>query len=356
VLLDARYGMGLTNFFKGKPLTTARPTTTRPTCKTGCLPLRWATPFRWEASNPAARSGVWGRHNYWAQVLSTHPHMKRTLLLAAALFAFGAAAQAQVSIIPKAGIASSTIWFKETANFVSDAETVGRVTGITSGVGFNVRLAKDGAFSVQPELLYVQKGYRVNFSNAAGSLDSRVQSNYLEVPVLARFTLGMERFNLCINAGPSFAYGLNGQYEIVSGAGAFSSTHAGKNIFGKRPDTYMGTATYYDPKSYSRVDVGLQFGGGAGSPPAPAPCLSKPGTALGSATSTKAISQTTISPFPTATPTSRTACLPWRWATPSRWAAGNFPSRVTMPVRCALRTRLGRAYLAQSPQVHRRPF
>jgi hypothetical protein len=190
--------------------------------------------------------------------------MKRTLLLAAALFAFGAAAQAQVSIIPKAGIVSSTIWFKETANFVSDAETVGRVTGITSGVGFNVRLAKDGAFSVQPELLYVQKGYRVNFSNAAGSLDSRVQFNYLEVPVLARFTLGMERFNLYINAGPSFAYGLNGQYEIVSGAGAFSSTHAGKNIFGKRPDTYMGTATYYDPKSYSRVDVGLQFGGGAG--------------------------------------------------------------------------------------------
>jgi hypothetical protein len=190
--------------------------------------------------------------------------MKKILLLSAALFAFGAVARAQVSIIPRGGLTRSTISFKETTNFIQDRKTVQPTAGVTSGIGVNVPLAKDGAFSVQPELLYVQKGYRVEFADQWGSRHSREQFNYLEVPVLARYTLGIRKFKLYVNTGPSLAYALNGQYEFITRFGVAPTIHSGKSIFGKRPPTYWGPDRYYEPKHYNRFDVGVQFGGGAG--------------------------------------------------------------------------------------------
>ncbi len=189
---------------------------------------------------------------------------KKTLLLFAALFALGAAARAQVSVIPRGGIAFSTIAFKETGSFMPDREMVEPITGFTSGIGLEVPLAKNGFFSLQPELLYVQKGYQVVSNNGVGSFHGRVQFNYLEVPVLGKFTLGNEHFKCYINAGPSLAYGLGGSYHNVSSAGTFVSAASGRNIFGRRPETYVGDDVYYEPESYNRFDVGVQFGGGVG--------------------------------------------------------------------------------------------
>jgi hypothetical protein len=189
--------------------------------------------------------------------------MQKTLLLSIALLAFSAA-RAQVSIIPKGGLTYATIAFKTRETFIRDKESVQSVTGFVSGIGLNVPLAKNGAFSVQPELLYVQKGYRTDITNWAGRTDARIRFNYLEVPVLGRFTLGTEKFKLYVNAGPSFAYGLDGQHEAFTNAGTFSSTREGRNFFRKRPGLIAGDNQYYDPKYFNRFDVGGQLGGGVG--------------------------------------------------------------------------------------------
>ncbi len=190
--------------------------------------------------------------------------MQKTLLLSLALLAFAAVARAQVSIIPKGGLTSATIAFKRRETFIRDKESVHSVTGFTSGIGFNIPLAKKGALSVQPELLYVQKGYRADIAQWAGRTDARNQFNYLEVPVLGRFTLGTEKFKLYVNAGPSFAYGLDGQHEVFANAGTLSFTHEGRNVFRKRPDFVAGDDQYFDPRYFNRLDVGMQFGGGVG--------------------------------------------------------------------------------------------
>jgi hypothetical protein len=190
--------------------------------------------------------------------------MQKLFLLSIALLAVGAVAQAQVSIIPKGGLTYSTIAFQAAETFIADKESVQSVTGLTSGIGFNIPFVKNGAFSVQPELLYVQKGYRATIANWAGNADARIRFNYLEVPVLGQFALGTEKFKFYVNAGPSFAYGLGGQHEVLSNAGALSSTREGRIIFRKRPDIVAGNDEYYDPKYFNRFDVGVQFGGGVG--------------------------------------------------------------------------------------------
>jgi len=189
--------------------------------------------------------------------------MKKNLLLVAALSTFGVAS-AQVSIIPKAGLTLSTISHKKTDNFPLEQDDVVTNTGFTAGIGFNLPLTEDGFFSVQPELLYVQKGYRINYTNPLGSLDSRQKFNYLEVPVLAKVNFGTETIKLYVNAGPSFGYALGGSHESIVKSGPLSITTSGKNLFKEEPANTNGDDDYYDPKYYNRLDLGLQFGGGVG--------------------------------------------------------------------------------------------
>jgi hypothetical protein len=190
--------------------------------------------------------------------------MKKTLLLFALALTFGAAAQAQVSIIPKGGLTLSTISYEKTANFSIEEEESKSTTGFVAGLGFNIPITEDGFFSVQPEVLYLQKGYRVDYSNALGSLDLEEKFNYVEVPVLGKVNFGTEKIKLYVNAGPSFGYALDGKYESVVKAGPLSLNTSGKNIFEAEPDNSTGDDAYFDPKYYNRLDIGLQFGGGIG--------------------------------------------------------------------------------------------
>jgi hypothetical protein len=189
--------------------------------------------------------------------------MKKNLLLVAALFTFGAAS-AQVSIIPKAGLTLSTVSHEKTDNFPFEKDDVVTNTGFTAGIGFNLPLTEDGFFSIQPELLYLQKGYRIDYNNPFGSLDHKQKINYLEVPVLAKINFGTETIKLYVNAGPSFGYTLGGSYESIIKSGALSLTTSGKSFFKEEPSNSTGDDEYYDPKYHNRFDIGLQFGGGVG--------------------------------------------------------------------------------------------
>jgi hypothetical protein len=191
--------------------------------------------------------------------------MKKTFLLLASLFASGYAAHAQVSVIPKGGLTLSTVRTSGGSGFDFSQGDVRYQPGFAAGIALDVPVAGNGFFSVQPELLYVQKGHGVEAAGDGGSAVRLTETfNYLEVPVLGKFNFGGERVKAYVNAGPSVAYALNGRFtqDISGGLLAFSSES--KYVFGEEPDNSIGDDTYRSPKHYNRVDVGMQFGGGFG--------------------------------------------------------------------------------------------
>jgi hypothetical protein len=84
------------------------------------------------------------------------------------------------------------------------------VVGIDAGVMINLPIAS--GFSIQPEIRYIQKGYRFEleeFSSFTG--ESRTTYHYLEVPLLAKYAIGNESLKFYINLGPTIGYAVSGQ-------------------------------------------------------------------------------------------------------------------------------------------------
>ncbi|WP_333819535.1 porin family protein [Ohtaekwangia sp.] len=162
--------------------------------------------------------------------------MKKLLLVVALIVAVGAS-YAQ-SIIPKAGLSLSNI-------HGSDASGTDSKAGLTLGAGFNLPLGK-GAFSIQPELNYIQKGFKASEDGGTAKLNL----NYLELPVLVKASFG-DVTKFYVNAGPSVAYGLGGKVSYEEGNMKYSS----KVKFGDGDDDGI---VYFS----NQIDFGVQFGGG----------------------------------------------------------------------------------------------
>jgi hypothetical protein len=205
--------------------------------------------------------------------------MKRTILLAAALFAFGAA-RAQVSIIPKTGITLARQQFEEHPNSMYTSKHNKNITGFTAGVAFQVPVGKSKEFFFQPELLFVQKGSRLKYSGEYRSItiedhlidergltahmDNKTFINYLEMPLLARVGSETEQFRFFLTAGPSVGYALNGWYVRDASIYATDMDAEGRIRYKKGPENEEGNDYYRDPVRYNRVDVGIQAGAGCG--------------------------------------------------------------------------------------------
>ncbi len=168
--------------------------------------------------------------------------MKKQVFLAAGLLLASLSAQAQISLIPKAGVTLSSISYGDEAN--DQAAKVGFVGGLGVDIGI-----VENFFSVQPELLFIQKGEKYS----AGGVETKATLNYLEVPVLAKVSFGGELIKAYVNAGPSLSMGLTGKNKVEGGE------RAGET------DIRFGDASN-DGRRYldSRFDFGLQFGGGIG--------------------------------------------------------------------------------------------
>ncbi|NIK74081.1 hypothetical protein FHS56_001594 [Thermonema lapsum] len=120
--------------------------------------------------------------------------MKKLLLtLAAGVLFFGA--QAQISIMPKAGVSLANTASKTDG----ESENFNMKTGFTFGVAAPISISEQ--FSVQPELLYVQKGRK---QKSGGTTTSRTL-NYLEIPVMARAHFG----GFYLGAGPYLGIALS---------------------------------------------------------------------------------------------------------------------------------------------------
>ena len=86
--------------------------------------------------------------------------------------------------------------------YISDASDEHLKAGFNAGIYWKLPVAR--GFSIQPELLYSQKGAKTTYSNfIQGSGEYRFNLNYIELPLLAVINLG-KHFN--IHAGPYAGY------------------------------------------------------------------------------------------------------------------------------------------------------
>jgi len=186
--------------------------------------------------------------------------MKKFFLSVATVAAMAFAAQAQFKITPKVGYTTST-WAisKEAKDDLKDEGGKQTFTsGFSAGVAFDLGLSE--SFSIQPEILYTQKGFRAKYDG--GTEDSRF--NYLEIPVLVKASFGDEdALRFFVYAGPYLGYALNGNYKAKGGPISISS----KIKFGEDPGN--NDDTYIPKDEANRLDIGAYVGAGISLPVGP---------------------------------------------------------------------------------------
>lgn len=157
--------------------------------------------------------------------------MKKFLAITAIVLGLGVQAQTTtpkkelgIELIPKAGINIANQSIKNVNGEKSK-------TSFQAGLGVNIQTGIKN-FSVQPEVNFISKGTK--FKNSPGN--ETYNFNYIEVPVLAKYSFGLAY----VNAGPSIGF-LMGKNDKVK-------------------------AAYGKTKS---IDFGLQMGAGVAIPAGP---------------------------------------------------------------------------------------
>jgi len=166
--------------------------------------------------------------------------MKKVILVAMAVFAFGSASAQDVKFGAKLGLNSAT---QSTTIPVIAGEnsSLESVTGVNIGGYANIKISDK--FSVQPELLYSMQGAKLVISNASGpeKIETTLSMDYINLPIMAKFMVAKK---ISLQAGPQIGF-------LVSATGKNSS-----NFFG-------GPNSTIDFKDKANgVDFGLNFGAG----------------------------------------------------------------------------------------------
>lgn len=136
----------------------------------------------------------------------------RTLVVAACcitLLPLGAAAQSVGGGI-KGGVTLGDV-----PNSLDDFDEPGATTSLRVGfaAGGFVAIRFDGGFSIQPEVLFTQKGVKFEASEGGFSGDVTFKADYLDVPILARYTFG-KGLRGYVFAGPSLDFKLSAKVKI----------------------------------------------------------------------------------------------------------------------------------------------
>ena len=151
-----------------------------------------------------------------------------SLILATVVFS----ANAQINFIPKAGISIASVNTNPVSNDIQ------YTTGFQVGAALEFEV--NDMFAIQPELLFIQKGYKLG-----GSGITLVNTlNYIEIPLLAKIKFGTEELLFHVNAGPSLGILVSGAEKVTGGK------------------TYNLTIGSKETDDIKRTDFGLQFGGG----------------------------------------------------------------------------------------------
>jgi hypothetical protein len=152
------------------------------------------------------------------------------------------------SVIPKFGVTQTTVDFSDELSTGSDIK---ERYGMVIGFGVDIPLYKK--LSVQPELLFQQKGWVQKFSYPDSVGTNKFKINYLELPVLLKLKLGF----FYLNAGPYAAIAMGGKMKytrVVSGQKYIDS----EKILLGRTNTSEPNTIYLD----NAFDAGLKAGFG----------------------------------------------------------------------------------------------
>ena len=124
--------------------------------------------------------------------------------------------------------------------YVQDVSDENMKVGLTAG--FIAKLPLSRGFSIQPELLYSNKGAKETYNNLLqGEGEYRFNLHYIEMPVLAVINLGS---NFNIHGGPYIAY------------------LAGVDIKDMNDDGSVENIDELNAENFHRVDYGLAAGFG----------------------------------------------------------------------------------------------
>jgi Outer membrane protein beta-barrel domain len=169
------------------------------------------------------------------------------------------------TIIPRIGITSATATMER--GDLTTGQNTGSITGLTFGVGYNLPVSTFGKvmFSLQPEFVYLQKGFTVqtsgefNIGEAIYQFEGENKNtlNYLEIPVLSKFEYGSDKFKVALFAGPSIGFALGGRYKSES------RVDTGEEV---EVYTSKGKIVFYDANEENtasfdhNIDFGIQGG------------------------------------------------------------------------------------------------
>jgi hypothetical protein len=182
--------------------------------------------------------------------------MKKILLSLFVIAVSSYAVKAQVAVMPKAGVTIFTM--------SSEDEKIVHATGYQLGAAFGLPVTK--AFSIQPELLYTQKGYRrEDGHNTQYYRAITFRLNYLELPVMAKYSFRIKSLKAYVNAGPSVGYALYGRFDMEGKSIPYDEK---VKFADKRNDAKLFDANILNDES-NRIDVALQAGAGIGFPIGP---------------------------------------------------------------------------------------
>jgi len=179
--------------------------------------------------------------------------------------------QAQ-TIIPKAAFVVSSTNASPKDEFGTENE-LSSGTGFAIGIGYNYQLGAigKGMFSVQPELSFIQKGFKATTKGEMNigeayynyTADQHYKINYLELPVMAKIEFGSPTARFSFLAGPSIGFGLGGKLKgtltLDDGYDTFKDDIDADIKFGDAPENQEEVEdVYFD----NRLDFGLQVGAG----------------------------------------------------------------------------------------------
>jgi hypothetical protein len=127
-----------------------------------------------------------------------------------------------LALIPAEGAAQSVGGGIKGGLSLGDVPEVGNVldvegfdTSLRTGfaVGGFLTWRFESGFAIQPEVLYTQKGVKLTFVEDSLSVDGEVKADFVDVPVLARYTFGQGGTRGYVFAGPSFDFKVNAKVK-----------------------------------------------------------------------------------------------------------------------------------------------
>ena len=129
--------------------------------------------------------------------------------------------------------------------------------GVMTGIGVNFAFNK--YVSLQPELLFVQKGDKFTKKQRDGgdkaSYKETVTNNYLELPILVNGGYSNSKFEAFGSFGPSIGFWMSSMEKEVA------KLNGERDVNKEKIDLRKKEGDYY---TENRIDVGINMGVGAG--------------------------------------------------------------------------------------------